>query len=182
MAKAETSVQTSVALKSLVTQPHGGALLPGGTGAGGRPKEILRRRCRDEIERCEGIEFVGRVMRGSETEDVVVKVGSGKYARTEVVQRRPKVRDRLHAFELLWDRGYGKPGQVPEIEDEPPRLTHDQRMAQVIGMLPQLVRMLPVDAREELARLLVEQRSIEVLVSGRQVKDGGSGNGDSAGK
>jgi hypothetical protein len=61
-----------------------------------------------------------------------------------------------------------------EIEDEPPRLTDDQRMAHIIGTLPQLVRILPVDAREELARLLAEQRRIEVLVSGRQIKDGGS--------
>ena len=30
------------------------------------------------------------------------------------------------------------------------------------------------------ARLLMEQRRIEVLVSGRQVKDDGSGNGDGA--
>ncbi len=127
-----------------------------------------------------GIEFVGRVMDGSETEDVRVRVGSGKYARIEVIRTRPKVRDRLHAFELLWDRAYGKPGQMSEIEDEPPRLTDDQRMAHIIGMLPQLVRMLPEDAREELARLLVEQRRIEVLVSGRQVKDDGSGNGDGA--
>src|SRR5437773_12359507 len=97
MPKAKTSVQTSVAVKPLVTQPHGGALLPGGTGAGGRPKEILRRRCREEIERHKGIEFVGRVMRGTETEDVTVTIGSGKNARTEVVQVRPKIRDRLYA-------------------------------------------------------------------------------------
>jgi hypothetical protein len=32
-----------VAVRPLVTQSHGGALLPGGTGAGGRPKEVLPR-------------------------------------------------------------------------------------------------------------------------------------------
>src|SRR5436309_3564346 len=176
VARAKTPVQTPV--PPLIEQEHGGALFRGGTGAGGRPKEVLRRRCREEIETRNGIEFVGRVMDGTETEDVRVSVGSGWYARIEVIRMRPRVRDRLHAFELLCDRGYGKPGQVPEIEDERPRLTHDQRMAHIIGMLPQLVRMLPGDAREELARLLVEQRRIDVLVSGRQVKDGGSGNRD----
>src|SRR5438094_9528503 len=91
MPKAKTSVQTSVAVKPLVTQRHGGALLPGGTGAGGRPKEVLRRRCRDEIESRKGIEFVGRVMDGTETEAVTVTMGSGKDAHTEVVQVPAKI-------------------------------------------------------------------------------------------
>src|SRR2546429_7325283 len=94
-AKARTSVQTSVPVKPLVTQPHGGALLPGGTGAGGRPKEILRRRCREQIETRGGIEFVGRVMDGTETEDVTVTIGSGKDASQEVVQVGPKPARRL---------------------------------------------------------------------------------------
>src|ERR1043166_2652457 len=103
----KTSGQTSVAVRPLVAQSHGGALLPGGTGAGGRPKEVLRRRCREEIESRNGIEFVGRVMDGTETEDVQVTVydANGK-ATTEIRQVRPKMRDRLYAFELLADRGY----------------------------------------------------------------------------
>src|SRR2546422_3379691 len=34
----------------LVPQPHGGALLPGGTGAGGRPSSALRERLRGSLE------------------------------------------------------------------------------------------------------------------------------------
>jgi len=177
MPKAKTSVQTSVAVKPLVTQPHGGALLPGGTGAGGRPKEVLRRRCREEIETRNGIELVGRVMDGTETEDVTVRVGSGKDARTEVVQVRPNLRDRLLAFELLADRGYGKPDQGLTIEDDRPQLTGEERMARILELLPYVMASLPID-RKQLVQRLEQRRRIEVLLEGREVKDGASGNGD----
>ena len=45
-------------------------------------------------------------------------------------------------------------------------------MAHVVELLPRVVAMLPVDKREELARLLAEQRAIEVLVQGKQVAKG----------
>jgi hypothetical protein len=169
-AKAETSVQTSVVVKPLITQAHGGALLPGGTGAGGRPKEILRRRCREEIETRKGIEFVGRVMDGTETEAMTVTVGSGKDAHTEVVQVPAKIRDRLYAFELLMDRGFGKPEQGVTIEDERPRRTGEEVMAHILELLPRVIATLPVD-RQEIARALEERRRIELLMSGQQVKD-----------
>ena len=182
-AKAETSVQTSVVVRSLVTQPQGGALLPGGTGAGGRPKEVLRRRCREQIETRGGIDFVGRVMDGTETEDVTVTIGSGKDARNEVVQVRPKLRDRLYAAQLLMDRGYGKPDQALQVEDETPRLTGEETMARIVELLPRVLPLLPVD-KQEIARMFAQRERIELLVQGTHVEDGRNrnGNGDGAGR
>lgn len=130
----KTSVKTSVPRRALVTQPHGGALGVGGTGAGGRPVEVLRRKCRAEIETRKGIEFVAGVMDGSETEDVVATSGKGKDAVTEVVPVRPKIRDRLYAAELLLDRGYGKPPQTLEVEPSAGGLAHvsDEEMLRVL--------------------------------------------------
>lgn len=176
MAKAKTPAKTPA------PQPHGGALMVGGVpgnAGGGRPKEVLRRRCRDEIETRGGIEFVGRVMDGTETEAVTVTIGSGKDAHTEVVRVPAKIRDRLYAAELLLDRGYGKPDQGLTIEDERPRPPGEEVMARIMELLPRIIATLPVD-RQEIARLLEQRRQIELLVSGREVKDGASGNGDGA--
>jgi len=122
---------------------------------------------------------VGRVMDGTESEAVTVTVGSGKDAHTEVVQVPAKIRDRLYAFQLLADRGYGKPDQAMQIEDERPRRTGEEVMADIMEMLPRVLPLLPVD-KQEIARLLARQREIEILVQGKEVKDGGSGNGDKA--
>jgi hypothetical protein len=50
-------------------------------------------------------------------------------------------------------------------------------MAHILELLPRVIATLPVD-RQEIARLLEQRRRIEFLVSGHQVKDGMSGNGD----
>jgi hypothetical protein len=181
VAKVKTSAPTSVAVRPLVTQSHGGALLPGGPGAGGRPKEVLRRRCREEIETRKGFEFVGRVLDGTETQDVPVTVGSGKEARTEVVRVRPKIWDRLLAFELLADRGWGKPDQAVQIEEDVPRRSDEEVAARLLELLPRDLANLPVD-REELGRVLAERRRIAALMQGEEVRDGPSGNGDGAGR
>ncbi len=179
MAKAKTATKTA-----MVTQPGGrGALLAGGmpgNAGGGRPKEILRRRCREEIESRKGIEYVASVMDGTAVEKVPVTVGSGKDARVVLVDVSPKTRDRLYAYELLMDRGYGKPDQALQVEDERPRRTGEEVMADIMEMLPRVLPLLPVD-RKEIARLLGQQRAIEVLVSGQPVKDGRSGNGNGTG-
>src|SRR5437763_2280993 len=147
----------------LIPQPGGrGALMAGGQGQGGRPKEVLRRKCREiyagRTENEEhGAEFLGRVMRGCETEDMTVTIGSGKDARTEVVKVRPKLRDRLLAAELLADRGYGKPDQALQVEDERPRPTGQETMRRIAELLPQVIGLLPLDKRT-LAKILAEGR------------------------
>lgn len=157
----------------LLPQPQGGALMAPGQGQGGRPKEVLRRKCREAIEGGpdaeHGVTFVARVMRGTETEDVTVTTGSGANATTQVVQVRPKLRDRLYAAELLLDRGYGKPDQALQIEDERPRRTGEEVMARIMELLPRVIAVLPVE-RKEIARLMAQRRQVELLVQGKEVR------------
>jgi hypothetical protein len=85
----------------------------------------------------------------------------------------PRIRDRLYAAKVLIEHGYGKPPREIQLEDAQPRLTGAQVMADIVELLPRVVAMLPADTREELARRLAEQRAIEGLVSGQEVKDAG---------
>src|SRR5580765_4557270 len=123
--KAETSVQTSVAVKPLVTQTHGGALLPGGTGAGGRPKDVWRQRVRDALERAGGLEFLVKVVKGEVREQVVNSDGN-------VVETAPKTRDRILAATILVEHAYGKAPQEIKLEDERPRQTGEQIVASLL--------------------------------------------------
>lgn len=150
----------------LVAQPNGGALMAAGQGQGGRPKEVLRQRCREAIESRAGIDFVARVMDGSETEDVLVSVGE-----KQVLEKvRPKIRDRLLAFELLADRGYGKPDQSLNVRDVAPRPTGEETMRRILALLPRVIPMLPIE-RKGIAKLFAERREIEVLVAGKDVSE-----------
>ena len=173
MAKAKTTEKR----RRLEAQEHGGVLVRGGTPGIGRPKEVLRRACREAFTDKAGVAFVAGVMAGEVTESVTVTVGSGKDAHAEVVQVPPKIRDRLYAPELLMDRGYGKPDQALQVEDDRPVLTEQERVARILELLPRVLATLPID-RQELVRRLQERHRIEVLMSGKQVKDGRNGNGD----
>lgn len=141
--------------------------VPGNAG-GGRPKEVLRRKLRELVDTRNGHEFVANVMDGTETEDVLVTVGSGKDATLRLEQQRPKIRDRLLAYELLMDRGFGKPDQAVQIEDERPRPTGEETMARIMELLPRVVAVLPIE-RQRLAELLAQRRQVEVLVQGKDV-------------
>lgn len=176
MAKAKAPAKTPA------PQPHGGALMVGGVpgnAGGGRPKEVLRHAMREAFTEKKGVRFIAGVMAGEVGEKVVVTTGVGEDARTQVVTLPAKIRDRLYAAELLMDRGYGKPPQELTIEDDPPRRTGEEVMAHILELLPRVLPLLPLN-RQEIARLLARRREIEVLVSGKQIKDGrsGSGNGD----
>ncbi len=179
--RATTVAKAKTPTKTPTPRPDGhGALMVGGVpgnAGGGRPKEVLRRRCREEIETRGGIEFVGRVMDGTETDAVTLTVGSGKDAHTEVVQVPAKIRDRLYAFELLADRGYGKPEQAVQIEDERPRRTGEEIMAHILELLPRVIATLPID-KQEIARLFAQRHQVEVLLQGKHVEDGRNRNGD----
>ncbi len=122
----------------------------------------MRRACREAFAEKDGVAFVARVMSGEVTETVAVTVGSGKDARTELVQVPAKIRDRLYAAQLLIEHGHGKAPQEVKFEDERPRPTGEETVTRII----------------ELGRLLERRRAIEVLMSGEQVKDGRNGNGD----
>jgi hypothetical protein len=162
MAKHKTSVQTSVAK---VPQPHGGALLPGGTGAGGRPVERWRRACREALERAKGLDFVVSVIDGTAVDEMIV--GDGEDAR--VLQAKPNVRDRLYAVKLLAEHGHGKPPQELQIDDAKSRPTGEAMVQRVMELLPRVITMLPVD-RQEIARLFKQRQMIELQVQGKVVK------------
>jgi hypothetical protein len=136
----------------------------------------MRRACREAFAEKDGVAFVARVMSGEVTETVAVTVGSGKDARTELVQVPAKIRDRLYAAELLMEHGHGKAPQELKIEDERPRRTGEETMARIMELLPRVIAVLPVD-KKEIARLFAERRQIEVLVQGK-VTDGKSGSGN----
>lgn len=161
MAK-KTSGQTSAAL---VAQPHGGALLPGGTGAGGRPVERWRRACREALEEVDGLDFVKKVIKGEVGEEAIV--GEGEDAK--VLKAKPKIRDRLYAVQLLAEHGHGKPPQELQIDDARARPTGEALVARLLELLPRVLSVLPVD-RQEVARLLKQRQQIEVLVQGKVVK------------
>jgi hypothetical protein len=65
----------------------------------------------------------------------------------------PRIRDRLYAAKLLIEHAYGKPPREIQLEDDQPRLTGAQVMADIVELLPRVVTSLPADTREELARL-----------------------------
>jgi hypothetical protein len=174
VAKAKTPVQTPVKtpMPSLVEQEHGGALFRGGTGAGGRPKEVWRQRVRDALERAGGVEFLVKVVKGEVKEQVVNGDGN-------VVESPPKVRDRIVAANILIEQAYGKAPQEIKIEDEKPRRTGEELMARLTELLPHVIPLLPID-KQAIARLLAQRRQIEVLVQGKQVEDVANRNGDGA--
>jgi hypothetical protein len=164
---------------SLVRQEHGGALLAGGVpghlGAGGRPREVWRQACRDALEEADGLGFVMRVIKGEVGDQKVVGEGDA----THVVTMPPKVRDRLYAVQLLAEHGHGKPPQELQVDDAKARPTGEALVARVLELLPRVIAMLPLE-RKEIARLFDERKRVEVLLSGRQVKDDRRGNGDGA--
>jgi hypothetical protein len=159
--KPKTSVKTSVVP---VPQPHGGALLPGGTGAGGRPVERWRRACREALEEAGGLSFVVGVIKGTEVDQMIV--GDGEDAR--VLEAKPKVRDRLYAVQLLAEHGHGKPPQELQIDEPKQRPTGDALVARVLELLPRVIAVLPVD-RQEIARLFKQRQEVELIVQGKQV-------------
>lgn len=158
----ETPEQTPVV--ALVPQAHGGALRRGGNNGGGRPPEAHRRRFREALEEADGLGLFVRVVKGEETEEQVVTVGSGRDARTEVVQVRPRLRDRLYAAALLVEHGYGKAPQKLEVEAGAPEMTWDEAMATLVDLAPKMLRFLPAEQRE------IVRRRIAVATTGRRVK------------
>lgn len=80
-------------------------------GAGRKP-DWLKEKCRKLVDRKKLLEYVARVAAGEETERVVIRLpGNGG---SDVEEVPCSTKDRLHAFELLMDRGFGKAIQAVE--------------------------------------------------------------------
>ena len=129
MTPKRTSVKTSaeVMTRGTVPQAHGGALLPGGTGAGGRPPNAFREECRRALEDADALGRIKAMIENASTRD----------------------RDRLTAMEMLMDRAYGKPMQAVEVKDVTPDavLTGEQIAERVWQRLEQLAQVAPQDRR-----------------------------------
>ena len=89
----------------------------------GRKCDWFIERCRDIINEEKLVEFVGRVASGKETEQVVVRNGSG----FEKVRKENSTHDRLEAFRMLAEWGIGKPGLIPScLTPEDSKRTADE--------------------------------------------------------
>lgn len=87
MSRKQTSGKTSA---RLVKQPHGGALLPGGTGAGGRPKDEWKAKLRE------------------------LASSDSAIAGLTAIINDPTHPHYLKALEFAAERGYGKEAQTVE--------------------------------------------------------------------
>lgn len=77
----------------------------------GRKPDWLKEACKKILEQKKLLQYLGRVASGEETEQQVIVVREGNKAHTEVEEVRCSTKDRLHAVELLLERGFGKPAQ-----------------------------------------------------------------------
>lgn len=147
-----------------------------GNAGGGRPVEMFRRRCREAFEAAGGLDFLVRVVKGEETDDLVMTIGRGKDATVMVQPVRPKLRDRLLAAELLAEHGHGKPPQKLEVESPHEQETGEALMGRILERLPRVIGVLPIEKRRFL-ELFQRGKAREVLVSGRVVPTKKAGGG-----
>lgn len=89
-------------MKTKPPKTHGGR-----RDGSGRKPDWLKERCKKLIDSKKLLEYVARVAAGEETEDRTTKDG-------DVFQVGVSTHDRLTAFSLLMDRGFGKPIQALE--------------------------------------------------------------------
>jgi len=75
----------------------------------GRPAEWLKAKCREIVDRNKLVEFLGRVAKGEDIDQMVTPMG-------ECLKVPASVKNRIAATTELLDRGYGKPNQVIEVQ------------------------------------------------------------------
>jgi protease II len=90
-------------LRSGAQQAHGGK-----RAGSGRKPDWLKTKCADLVDRNKLLEFVASVANGDETETHYDKEGNA-------YEGAATIKDRLHAVEMLLERGYGKPAQSVEL-------------------------------------------------------------------
>lgn len=90
-------------MKKLPPRTNGGKR----EGAGRKP-DWLKAKCAELIDRKKLLDYVARVAAGEETESRMTKDG-------DLFDVPCSTHDRLHAFELLMERGFGKPVQGVEL-------------------------------------------------------------------
>lgn len=83
-------------------------------GAGRKP-DWLKTKCASLVDKHKLLEYLARVAAGEETEQRVVVVREGNSAHTEIEEVKCSPHDRMHAIEMLLERGYGKPVQGVEV-------------------------------------------------------------------
>lgn len=86
---------------ALVPQPHGGALLPGGTGAGGRPPNAVRERLREAA--WQRVEVLEAIADGTPVQKMTI--GEGDKAIEALVSACPA--DRIRAIDTMLKYGVG---------------------------------------------------------------------------
>lgn len=74
----------------------------------GRKPDWLKEKCKKLIDKHKLLEYVARVAAGEETEDRADKEGNAYTVGVSTT-------DRLHAFDLLMQRGFGKAIQAVEV-------------------------------------------------------------------
>ena len=84
---------------------------PGHRGGSGRPTEELKAKCRKLIKHKKLFEWVADVAAGEKV-DFKIEYVDNKPVKVAVTA---SIKDRLHALELLSDRGYGKAAQEVEL-------------------------------------------------------------------
>ena len=84
---------------------------PGHKGAGGRPPEWLKAKCQKLIEKHKLFEWLASVAAGEDVEERIVYDADNN---PQKIKRPADTKDRLRAFEMLTDRGWGKAVQAIE--------------------------------------------------------------------
>ena len=79
----------------------------------GRPPDWLKEKCRKLIEQKDLVGFLARVAAG-DSEDMRVVFDDNNVPHKE--KCAAAIKDRLHAAEILLDRGFGKPSQSLDVE------------------------------------------------------------------
>lgn len=101
-------------LPALVQQPHGGALLSGGVpghkGGGGRPPDVIRKRCRESFDK--RIPILEQI-----ADDQLTDTATGKKV---VGKGKPRVRDRIMAIDQLAKVGLGGDTKIVAAQADTP--------------------------------------------------------------
>lgn len=89
---------------------------PGHKGAGGRPPDWLKEKCKKIVQDKKLVEFLADVASGEKINKTDVYDLTGKKVGESESSAAPK--DRIHATEILLDRGFGKAVQPIGDKDD----------------------------------------------------------------
>lgn len=87
--------------------------------AGGRPPEWLKAQCAKAVEQADLIGFLRDVASGKPVKAFIADKMPGGSAKTVSLKVSADIKDRIHAAEILLDRGWGKPAQAVTLSGDP---------------------------------------------------------------